>query len=232
MDLETFFTVIMVLMAFFVTFFGPVIIGLVIYKAIKDNKQRRIEKDINFVIQIKSHDPYFDPIAFKNSARDCIMEVYNCFYNLNFDRLRMIESTDLYDIHKIDLETGLITGNLRTLKFSSFGDIIIDNYYIDGDKEVLCCSATAFSKDMIFEPRTKENLLDVPKYVFHQMKLEFSRHLGVKTTPGKEFALKECPNCGAEVTLNTFGQCSYCNSVVINGEHSWVLNKISDLYSN
>lgn len=232
MDLETFFTLIIFFIIFFVMSFSPVIIGVLIYKSAKDNKQRRIEKDINFVKYIKSHDPYFDPIAFKNSARNCIMEVYNCFYSLNFERLRMIESTDLYDIHKIDLETGLISGNLRTLKFSSFGDIIIDNYYIDGDKEVLCCSATAFSKDMIFDPRTKENLLDVPKYVFHQMKLEFSRHLGVKTTPGKEFALKECPNCGAEIALNAYGQCSYCNSVVINGEHSWVLNKISDSYSN
>lgn len=232
MDFEMFFTIIITLGSFVLMFGGPVIAVLVVYMLLKKNKQERIAKDINFVAQIRSHDPYFDPIAFKNSARNCVMEIYNCFYSINFERLRMIESTDLYDIHKIDLETGLISGNIRTLKFSNFGEIIIDNYYIDGDKEILCCSATTFSTDILFDPRTKANLNDTPQLVLHKMKLEFARHLGVKTTPGREFALKECPNCGAEIALNTYGKCSYCDSTVINGEHSWVLNKISDLYTN
>ena len=38
--------------------------------------------------------------------------------------------------------------------------------------------------------------------------------------------------CGVDIRVNEHGECKYCNLVILNGEHSWVLSKISDSYVN
>src|SRR5699024_4286947 len=49
----------------------------------------------------------------------------------------------------------------------------------------------------------------------------------VKTESSKEqYKVTQCPNCGANVSINASGQCDYCESVISNGDYDWVLSKI------
>lgn len=221
------------LLVFFTIFIAPVlIIVAIVVHFFKADAKKANEQQLAMFDEIKRNDLYFDVDLFKENAGWCIREVFKCFLTNDLERLRTLESADLFEIHKIDIETGWISGYIRTLDVSQNINFNFDRYYIDGDKEIIVCSAFITSKEIIFDPKTKENLNDESRYVLHNMKLEFSRHLGVKTIPGREFAIKECPNCGAKIGINEYGKCSYCDSVIVNGEHSWVLHKISDLYTN
>ncbi len=213
---------------------GPVLlIVFLISFSLKSSQKKAAEFDGAMLTRIRMNDPYFNPESFKVSAGICVREVFNCFYNLDIERLRVLESSDLFEIHKADIETGLISGHLLILDLPPNMNFRINGYYIDGDKEIISCSASITSMEKEIDPRTKEELGDgVPSFVLHTMNLEFARHLGVKTVNGREFAIKQCPNCGADISITTYGKCSYCDSVVVNGEHSWVLNKISDFYTN
>lgn len=57
----------------------------------------------------------------------------------------------------------------------------------------------------------------------------FLRRRGAKTT-SKDFGSihGNCPNCGADVSVNQFEKCPACESTVRSGEHDWVLSEISD----
>ena len=213
---------------------GPmVLIGFLVFYSIKSSKKKAIEFDNAMLAKIRMNDPNFDLESFKRSANICVHEVFNCFYNTDIERLRLLEANDLFEIHRMDIETGILSGHLLILDLPDNMNFRISNYYIDGDKEIICCSASITSKDREIDPSTKEKLGDdVPSFVLHTMNLEFTRYLGTKTVPGREFAVHECPNCGAGVSVNLYGKCTYCDSVIINGEHSWVLNKISDSFTN
>ena len=213
---------------------GPVLLIVCLVSfSIKSSQKKAIEFDNAMLAKIRINDPNFDLESFKRSANICIQEVFNCFYNLDIEKLRLLESSDLFEIHRMDIETGILSGHLLILDLPENMNFRISNYYIDGDKEIICCSASITSKDKEIDPSTKEKLGDnVPSFVLHTMNLEFARCLGVKTIFGKEFVFHECPNCGAGVSVNVYGKCTYCDTVIVNGQHSWVLNKISDSFTN
>ena len=213
---------------------APTVVVILILRRFFKPKGPKISKDDELVAnEIRINDPGFDIISFKESAASCIKEVFNCFYNLDSEKLKVLESSDLYEMHKIDFETSLVSGYFYTLNIPKNINFTLERYYIDGDKELLVCSAFVGSKELVFDPKTKESLKDdVPSYTLSKMNLEFSRGLGVKTVLGNEFTITKCPNCGAEISLNVQGQCSYCNSTIVNGSHSWVLNKITDYFTN
>ena len=210
-----------------------IVIIFVLMRFFKPTGPKISKMDELVVNEIRKNDPGFDIMSFKVSAAACIKEVFDCFYNLDSERLKVLESSDLYEMHKIDFETSLVSGYFYTLNVPENINFTLEKYYIDGDKEVLVCSAFVGSKEVVFDPKTKESLKDdVPSYTLSKMNLEFSRGLGVKTVLGNEFTITKCPNCGAEISLNVQGQCSYCNSTIVNGSHSWVLNKITDFFTN
>ncbi len=51
----------------------------------------------------------------------------------------------------------------------------------------------------------------------------FIRGAGVRGAPRTD---KNCPNCGAPLTTNMAGECTYCGAEVASGQFDWVLSKI------
>lgn len=56
------------------------------------------------------------------------------------------------------------------------------------------------------------------------------RQAGVKTNPAGAFTSAGCPNCGAPISVNETGECTYCGASLTNGQFDWVLSAI-DRYS-
>ena len=55
----------------------------------------------------------------------------------------------------------------------------------------------------------------------------FQRGVAAKTgAPGLDS--KTCPNCGAPLSLNQIGQCTYCGAAVTSGQVDWVLSRIEE----
>lgn len=57
----------------------------------------------------------------------------------------------------------------------------------------------------------------------------FLRRRGAKTTSNDFGSIEgNCPNCGADVSVNQWETCQACGSTVRSGEHDWVLSEITD----
>ncbi len=55
---------------------------------------------------------------------------------------------------------------------------------------------------------------------------EFIRSKSVLSDYSKGFLAQTCPNCGAPIDINEFGECKYCKAKVISGNFDWVLDNI------
>ena len=49
------------------------------------------------------------------------------------------------------------------------------------------------------------------------------RTKGTKTQVEDEIKTTNCPNCGAPTKITSAGRCEYCDSIILTGEHGWVL---------
>ena len=83
-------------------------------------------------------------------------------------------------------------------------------------------------RDYVINDATKEVLESDPnKDWYMKYEMVFNRKAGLKTNPGRKGnSITNCPNCGAPTEVTSSGQCSYCGSVITNGEHDWVLTDI------
>jgi hypothetical protein len=55
----------------------------------------------------------------------------------------------------------------------------------------------------------------------------FIRSGAARTKAGEGAEITQCPNCGAPLSINESGICSYCKATVTSGQFGWVLDNIT-----
>ncbi|MDQ6709962.1 MAG: Tim44-like domain-containing protein [Candidatus Dormibacteraeota bacterium] len=55
----------------------------------------------------------------------------------------------------------------------------------------------------------------------------FIRSAAARTKAGEGAEVTQCPNCGAPLSINESGVCSYCKATVTSGQFGWVLDNIT-----
>ena len=188
--------------------------------------------DLKFVEKIVSNDPNFSIDMFKEHAKECIDEVFIAYANGNINRLMGLESTELFNIHKSQIESGISNGSYETLLFQKFNNVNIVDYRVENNYSIISCKIWVNTRNVRVSGSTFEVVSYDESSTMHPMYFEFIRSINVKSNNEYDFALKNCPNCGAVIEINAQGNCIYCNSTLLNGEHSWVLNRIDDLDYN
>ena len=125
--------------------------------------------------------------------------------------LRRFESDYLYQRHIALFEDIKASG--ASISNYAIKGVLLKDFKIEGDKEILVVALSAsINKESIYDDKYKSYILT------------FARKKGVKTT-GTLLEQKEtnCPNCGAVLDLNEQGICSYCHTVISNGDFGWIL---------
>ena len=212
----------------------PIALFIIIWKIFikKSNYKKTTEKPENVLInEIMQLDNAFNPQDFKENAQRCLLQIYYYISMQDIENLMSLESTALFNIHKKEIEIGRENNVIKTKNFDSIGKIKITHHKIDGDKEIIGCGVWVTSRDITLNATTNQLQTYADIGTMQKIYLEFMRSTHIKTVQGKEFALQKCPNCDAAIEINAQGKCIYCNSLILNGEHSWVLNKISPFYS-
>lgn len=184
------------------------------------------EKEKEIIKKVKQTDPNFNIKHFKKNMSNCISKIFESYNNCDLETLMMLESIYMLDIHKHEIELGRKKKQLKCTFPIDVKLLRLTKYSIDGTKEVLGCESYIMSKTILMDPNTKKVNKVADDYDTDFMYLEFIRTNGVKTKRVKSNSLNRCPNCGTAIELNEQGQCIYCDSTLINGEHDWVLNKI------
>lgn len=124
--------------------------------------------------------------------------------------LRRFESDYLYQRHVAFFEDITKTG--AVISNYAIKGVLLKDFKIEGDKEILVAALSASIK--------KRNIYDnsYKSYI-----LTFARKKGVKTTGTLLEKDTNCPNCGAVLDLDSHGVCSYCHTLVSNGDFGWIL---------
>ena len=178
--------------------------------------------------QIQTIDPAFSADKFIGFAREVFMKIQEAWTTKDWKPIRPFESETLFNQHKQQLDEYIRLGKTNVVEKIGIKHCSLHSFVEDGDKEVLTVWLNAVMRDYVINDATKEVLESDPNMDWY-MKYEmvFNRKAGLKTDPGRKGnSITNCPNCGAPTEVTSSGQCSYCGSVITNGEHDWVLTDI------
>lgn len=187
--------------------------------------------------KILAVDASFSKMQFKTFVRGIFMLIQKAWSNNDYHTLRAFEADSLYFEHKIKIEE-LIRDNIYD-KRENIGikGVLLKDFKVEGDKEILTVALTArmdrdFSGD-VFKSRDSSYYLsksalskrggNVP-YI-----MTFVRNKGVKSKTGVALATTNCCNCGAPITVDDKGVCTYCKTSLVSGEVDWVLVDIKNI---
>lgn len=178
--------------------------------------------------QIQAFDPAFSSDKFIGFAREVFMTIQAAWTAKDWKPIRPFESETLFNQHKQQLDEYIRLGKTNVVEKIGIKHCSLHSFRQDGDKEVLTVWLNAVMRDYVIDDATKKVLESDPNrdwYMCYEM--VFNRKAGLKTDPGKKGnAITNCPNCGAPTEVTSSGQCTYCGSVITNGEHDWVLTDI------
>ena len=124
--------------------------------------------------------------------------------------LRRFESDYLYQRHISLFEDIKAAG--ATISNYAIKGVLLKDFKVEGDKEILIVALSAsINKENIYDDSYKSYILT------------FARKQGIKTTGTLLEKETNCPNCGAVLDLDNHGICSYCHTLVSNGDFGWIL---------
>ena len=178
--------------------------------------------------QIRAIDPEFSSDKFIGFAREVFMKIQEAWTNKDWKPIRPFESETLFNQHKQQLDEYIRLGKTNVVEKIGIKHCSLHSFQQDGDKEVLTVWINAIMRDYVIEDASKKVLESDPNRDWYmKYELVFNRKAGVKTEAGKKGnSITNCPNCGAPTEVTSSGQCTYCGTVITNGEHDWVLTDI------
>jgi len=201
---------------------------------INQNVNRQAETEVtpdftaSVAAEIQGIDPNFSSDKFIGFAREVFMKIQEAWTTKDWKPIRPFESETLFNQHKQQLDEYIRLGKTNVVEKIGIKHCSLHEFRQDGDKEVLVVWLNAIMRDYVINDATKEVLESDPnrdwymKYV-----MVFNRKAGLKTEAGKKgTSITNCPNCGAPTEVTSSGQCTYCGSIITNGEHDWVLTDI------
>ena len=201
---------------------------------INQNVNRQAETEVtpdftaSVAAEIQGIDPNFSSDKFIGFAREVFMKIQEAWTTKDWKPIRPFESETLFNQHKQQLDEYIRLGKTNVVEKIGIKHCSLHSFQQDGDKEVLTVWLNAILRDYVIEDGTKKVLESDPNRDWY-MKYEmvFNRKAGVKTEAGKKGnSITNCPNCGAPTEVTSSGQCTYCGTVITNGEHDWVLTDI------
>lgn len=178
-------------------------------------QMKTIEEEV--VKQIKKVNPKFSKVTFKQNAYGCFKKIKLAMVSGNVDMIRPFETDNMFNIHKKEMKenqkSGLLYSNDEISVISSF----IASFMVIDDKEIIGFQLSVISNN----DRTNVNSNKIRATYY----MEFIKKSGIYYKD--EIISLNCPNCQAPLDVSLLGRCNYCESYIVDGDYSWVLNRLT-----
>jgi hypothetical protein len=177
---------------------------------------------------LQAKDPNFNQQMFLDRAQAAFFALQKAWMDRNLEPARVYMSDGLYRrwknqidamiaAHKKNILENLVIGGVQIVKVQSDPNFDSITTRIDAsaaDYEV----DESNNNKVIFGSRSEQPFTEY---------WTFTRSGTARTKAGEGAEVNQCPNCGAPLSINESGVCSYCKATVTTGQFGWVLDNIT-----
>ena len=196
-----------------------VIIVVSIICSKKENKSTEVESYQKLSVdEIHEYISDLNIQEFNNTVFNNYKQIQEAWTNFDLDTIRNLVSDEIYNMYSMQLDTLKIKSQKNIMSDITYIDNYITDINVDNNIETIETILKVSCYDYLVDD--KDNVIRGNKNIklHYTYKLTFTRKIA-KTN------LKYCPNCGAELNINSSGVCNYCNSTIINNENNWIMTK-------
>lgn len=181
--------------------------------------------------RLKEKDPLFSDEAFISKVNNMFIQLQTAWSDKQWNSIRPFETDPLFNMHNRQLQAYIDQNKTNKVENIGILESMIVRYENDGSHDELDVYIRARMNDYVVDDHTGNVLKGNPnRDIYMRYIWTLIRKDSVLTKESEEqYEVTQCPNCGANVSINASGQCEYCDSVISNGEYDWVLSKITVL---
>lgn len=156
--------------------------------------------------------------AFNNTVFNNYKQIQEAWMNFDLDSIRNLVSDEIYNMYSMQLNTLKVKSQKNIMSDITYINNYITDINIDNNTQTIETILKVSCFDYLVDD--KNNVVRGNKNIkmHYTYKLTFTRKVEKQN-------LKHCPNCGAELSINSSGICNYCKSTIINNETNWIMTK-------
>ena len=183
---------------------------------------------------IRQIDPNFSSDAFITWSKDVFITLQQAWTERDWSTIRPLEKEELFEQHKRQLDEYIRNKKINIIERINVGQTHLHKYERDAQYEYLTVYMATRMVDYIIDEETRKVLKGDPNTdCYMNYLLTFMRKTGVKSHEGTDKSVaKNCPNCGAPLSITSSGKCDFCGSIITTGDFDWVLAKMDAVKAN
>jgi hypothetical protein len=177
---------------------------------------------------LQAKDPNFNQQMFLDRAQAAFFALQKAWMDRNLEPARVYMSDGIYHrwktqidamiaAHKKNMLDNLVIGGVHIVKAQTDPNFDTITVRIDASAADYEVDDTTANK-VIYGSRQNQNFTEYWTFI---------RSGSARTKAGEGAEVTQCPNCGAPLSINESGVCSYCKAVVTSGQFGWVLDNIT-----
>ena len=170
--------------------------------------------------QIKQYLPNFNKEEFLQQGYKIYCDVQNAWMNFKLEDVRDIITDELYTMYKSQLTTLEVKGEQNVMK-----DFVLKNKFIKGvekQNDTITISTVYVIEfyDYIAEQSSGKVIRGTA-----DRKMRVKYEMKFRQTLDESKKITKCPNCGADIEMNTSSICDYCHTKLVTENTKWVLTE-------
>jgi hypothetical protein len=177
---------------------------------------------------LQAKDPNFNQQMFLDRAQAAFFALQKAWMDRNLEPARVYMSDGIYHrwktqidamiaAHKKNMLDNLVIGGVHIVKVQTDPNFDTITVRIDASAADYEVDDTTANK-VIYGSRQNQNFTEYWTFI---------RSGAARTKAGEGAEVTQCPNCGAPLSINESGVCSYCKATVTSGQFGWVLDNIT-----
>ena len=177
---------------------------------------------------LQAKDPNFNQQMFLDRSQAAFFALQKAWMDRNLEPARVYMSDGIYHrwktqidamiaAHKKNMLDNLVIGGVQIVKVQTDPNFDTITVRIDASAADYEVDDTTANK-VIYGSRQNQNFTEYWTFI---------RSGSARTKAGEGAEVTQCPNCGAPLSINESGVCSYCKATVTSGQFGWVLDNIT-----
>lgn len=168
--------------------------------------------------EINKYLPNFNIEEFNTNVFNIYKNIQEAWMNFDLETIRNLVSDEIYNMYSMQLNTLKIKGLKNIMENIKYIDNYISNISIDNNITTIQTVLKVTCNDYVIDNNDKVVRGNKYRTLTYTYILTFTKYKEPKN-------ITNCPNCGAEININSNGKCEYCNATIINEEDKWIMTK-------